>query len=116
MKASNAFKEVIQNKLNDIAKQDKLFAKTLEKKNKNIDDCITYILNQVKSSGCNGFEDDEIFNMAIHYYDEDNIKPGKPLDCKVVVNHTLKKEENKPKAKPKKEVKKTAEQISLSLF
>ena len=38
------------------------------KPTKNIDNCITYILNQVKKSGCCGFSDDEIFGMALHYY------------------------------------------------
>ncbi|MBP9481471.1 MAG: hypothetical protein KBF15_08460, partial [Parabacteroides sp.] len=38
------------------------------KPEKNIDDCVTYILNEVKKSGCNGFADDEIYSMAVHYY------------------------------------------------
>jgi hypothetical protein len=25
--------------------------------------------------------------MALHYYDEENINPGKPINCNVVVNH-----------------------------
>ena len=54
------------------------------------DDCITFILNYVKQSGCNGFADDEIYSLAMHYYDEDDIDIGKPLtNCKVVVNHTI---------------------------
>ena len=89
MKSSPQFKEVIQNHLNELAKQDSLFAKTLAKANKNIDDCITYIFNQVKSSGCNGFADEEIYQMATHYYDEDDIKIGKPINGKVVVNHQV---------------------------
>lgn len=91
MKATNSFKTVIKNHLNTIASDDSLFAKTLSKKSKNIDDCITYILNKVKASGCNGFADEEIFNMAIHYYDEDDIKVGKPISAKVVVNHSSEK-------------------------
>jgi hypothetical protein len=30
-----------------------------------------------RKSSCNGFADDEIFRMAIHYYDEDTIEVGK---------------------------------------
>jgi hypothetical protein len=89
MKTTTAFKETIEQHLQEVASKDELFAKTLKKENKNIHDCITYILNQVKSSGCNGFADSEIFNMAIHYYDEDDLKPGKKIDAKVVVNHTV---------------------------
>ena len=31
------------------------------------------MLHQGKKSGCCGFSDDEIFGMALHYYQEDNI-------------------------------------------
>lgn len=89
MKASPHFKTAIQNHLNGLAANDELFAETLKKPNKNIDDCITYIFNQVKASGCNGFADDEIYQMATHYYDEDDIKIGKPISGKVVVNHQV---------------------------
>jgi hypothetical protein len=87
MKTSETFKNVIQKHLQEIAKTDELFAKTLQKPNKNIDDCTTYILNEVQKSGMNGFADEEIFNMAIHYYDEDEIEVGKTISAKVIVNH-----------------------------
>ena len=37
---------------------------------KNMDECVTHILNYVQKSGCNGFTDGEIFGQAIHYYEE----------------------------------------------
>lgn len=89
MKPSSTFKETIEAYLNDKASNDELFAKVYYNDKKNIDDCCTYILNQVKKSGCNGFADDEIYSMAIHYYDEENIEVGKPVNAKVVVNHTV---------------------------
>ena len=88
MKGSNYFKNVIQDYLNSQAEKDELFAKSLTKENKNIDDCINYILNQVQASGCNGFADEEVFQMAMHYYDEDDLKIGKPINARVVVNHS----------------------------
>lgn len=96
MKSSDGFKKVISQHLEDLAKSDQLFVETLKKSNKSLDGCITYILNQVQKSGCNGFADAEIFGMAVHYYDEDDIKPGKPVNCKVVVNHTVKLPELSP--------------------
>lgn len=89
MKSTKAFKEVIKQHLDQRAASDELFAVTYAKENKNLDDCITYILNRVKSSGSNGFADSEIFGMAIHYYDEDDIKVGSRIDAKVVVNHAI---------------------------
>lgn len=87
MKGTEQFKKVIKSYLWQRAGQDPLFAPNLAKPNKSIDDCVTYILNEVQKSGCNGFSDDEIFGMAIHYYDEDHIEIGAPINGKVVVNH-----------------------------
>lgn len=89
MKPSDDFKKAIDKHLKQRAEQDPLFAVTLKKENKNIDDCVTYILNQVQKSGCNGFTDDEIYGMAAHYYDEDDVKPGNKISMKVVVNHQV---------------------------
>lgn len=89
MKATDTFKNTIQTYLNQVAEADPLFAETLKKPAKNIDDCITYILNQVKASGVNGFADEEIYQMAVHYYDEDDIKPGSKIKCQVIVNHQV---------------------------
>jgi len=50
------------------ARTDELFAVSYAKENKNLDDCITFILNQVKASGCCGMTDDEVWSLAIHYY------------------------------------------------
>ncbi len=90
MKSTDRFKTVIEDHLKFRAFTDPLFAKTLKKKGKNIDDCIKYVLNTVQESKCNGFEDDEIFNMAVHYYDEDDIELGKTSSMNVVVNHQVK--------------------------
>jgi len=89
MKATDNFKHTIQEYLDVRAKTDELFAKAYAKPNKSIDECITYILNEVQRSGCNGFDDDEIYGMAVHYYDEDNLDAGKKINCKVVVNHVV---------------------------
>mgnify|MGYP001070633303 FL=1 len=87
MKGTELFKAAIQNYLEYRAMTDDLFAPRYANPAKNIDDCITYILNEVQKSGMNGFEDDEIYSMAMHYYDEDDIEIGKPISCKVMVNH-----------------------------
>lgn len=90
MKSTENFKRVIQQHLNSAAELNPLFAERLKNPKKNIDDCINYILNQVQKSGCQGFEDTEIFGMAMHYYDEDEIQPGKKISGKVIVNHEVK--------------------------
>lgn len=90
MKATTHFKNAIQNYLEQRAQTDALFEWAYTtKENKSIDDCCIYILNQVKESSCNGFADDEIFGMAVHYWDEDNIDIGKPISCQIAVNHIV---------------------------
>lgn len=94
------FKLTIQNYLDARAREDELFAPRYANPKKNIDDCCTFIINQVRQSGCNGFADEEIYSMALHYYDEEDIDIGKPVSCKVVVNHTVElTEEEKAEAR-----------------
>lgn len=88
MKGTEHFEKVIHDHLSGIASQDINFKKKFNDPSKNIKDCITYILHTVQKSGCNGFSDEEIFGMAIHYYDEEKIEIGHPINAKVVVNHT----------------------------
>ena len=111
MKGSGDFKTAINNHLQERAAGDALFAETLKKPNKSLDECITYILNTVQKSGCNGFDDAEIFNMAAHYYDEDDIKPGTAAsNARVVINHHVAKSSTGTgSASPKKEAKKKPE-------
>ncbi|MBD8983673.1 MAG: PcfK-like protein [Bacteroides cellulosilyticus] len=100
MKGTEHFKRTIQAFLEQRAAEDELFAVSYRNPAKNIDDCITYILNYVQKSGCNGFSDDEIFGQVLHFYDEADIEVGKPIDCNVVVNHTVElTEEEKAEAR-----------------
>lgn len=100
MKGTEQFTRTIAEYLNQRAMTDPLFAPNLAKPNKNIEECVTYILNEVQKSGCNGFDDDEIYSMAVHYYDEDNIEVGKLINCQVAVNHVVElTEEEKAEAR-----------------
>ncbi|EEK15947.1 hypothetical protein PORUE0001_0214 [Porphyromonas uenonis 60-3] len=102
MKGTEHFTRTIAEYLNQRAITDPLFAPNLQKPNKSIEECITYILNEVQRSGCNGFADDEIYSMAVHYYDEDNIEVGNPISCRVAVNHVVELTE-KEKAEARQE-------------
>lgn len=99
MEVSNQFKAVIKAYLDDRASNDELFAATYAKPNKSLDECCNYILQEVHKSGQNGFADEEIYGMAVHYYDEDDIKDVKPINARVVVNHHV----DAPKPQPKKQ-------------
>ena len=100
-RGTRAFNDTIKAYLEKRADNDALFAIRFANPSKSVEDCVTYIINQVQKSGCNGFADDEIFGMAVHYWEENEIEVGKPLtNCQVVVNHTVElTEEEKEQAR-----------------
>ena len=77
MKGTEQFIRTIAEYPNGHAMTDPLFAPNLQKPHKNIEECILYILSEVQRSGCNGFADEEIYSMAVHYYDEDDVEEDK---------------------------------------
>ncbi len=99
-KGTKAFNETIKTYLEERAENDALFAVKYANPSKSIEDCVTYILNSVRRSGCCGFTNDEIFGLAVHYYEENEIEVGKPVNCQVVVNHIVElTEEEKAQAR-----------------
>lgn len=112
MSTKNSWKSAIKNYLDDRAKTDELFAKSYAKENKNFEQCCDYIMGEAKKRGnavC--MTSEEVFSLAVHYYDEDNIKVGKsPAGAKVA---TAAKPTNKPAAKLAEELEKRMEQMKL---
>lgn len=100
MKATEHFKQTIKAYLDERAQNDELFAVSYAKENKNMDDCVTFILNQVKRSKCMGLTDEEVYSLAVHFFDEDDIEIGNPIACNVIVNHSVElTEEEKAQAR-----------------
>lgn len=97
MKGSEEFKRVIENFITKKAETDPFFTPKFQNENKSIDGCVNYILHTVKKSNENGFADEEIFGMAIHYYDEKDIKDPGSIGGRVVVNHKTTTVTKKPK-------------------
>ncbi len=100
MKATEHFRQTIKAYLDERAQNDELFAVSYAKENKNMDDCVTFILNQVKRSKCMGLTDEEVYSLAVHFFDEDDVEIGNSIACNVIVNHTVElTEEEKAKAR-----------------
>lgn len=103
MKATDRFRETVKAYLDELAEKDEYFALSYEQPNKSLDECIDYILTTVQKSGAAGFADEEIYGMAVHYYQEDN--PGeirKHNGGNIIVNHAVElTEEEKAEAKQK---------------
>ncbi len=100
MKGTESFKQTIHSYLERRASEDELFAEKYHAVNRSIDDIVTYILNQVQKSECHGFDDDEIYSLAIHAAEEKDLEVGKPMECDVRVNHIVElTEEEKQEAR-----------------
>lgn len=125
--ANAGFENAIKNYLDKRAESDRLFAESYRKENKSIQECCNYILSEVKkiaSKGMAALTDDEVFGMAVHYYDEDDVKAEKNIHANVVITGEYAPKEpvsdvkEKPKkvAKPKVTKKDPFEDRQLSLF
>ena len=89
------FKQTISAYLKQRASRDKQFARKLKDPNKNIDDCCTYIINQVRKQGTAvALCDEEVYGMAVHYYDESDIQVGQETTCRIV--HTELTDDTEP--------------------
>jgi len=71
------FEEIIKAHLDEKAASDERFADVYSRTNKNISDCCKYIVHEAKKSakGSSAYvmTDDEVFGLAAHYYQEDDI-------------------------------------------
>lgn len=68
--------QIIKDHLDERAKADPQFAASYAKKDKSIDACFAFIIKEARkraSSNVCCMTDDEVFGLAIHYYDEDDI-------------------------------------------
>ena len=71
-------KEVIKAHLDAMAQKDACFAERYANHDKNIDECMDYILSEARKRGRTVYmSDQEVFGMAAHYYEEDGIKVSK---------------------------------------
>lgn len=81
------FQESIKSYLDERAKSDETFAASYAKPKKIIEGCCKYIIAEVKKTGRHGFADEEIYGMAVHYYDEYDIKEVEAdTNVSVVIN------------------------------
>jgi len=89
MKASNRMREHIKEYLDALASKDEYFALSYENPDKNIDECCDFICTEVQKMGVMGLDDDDVFGLAVHYYQEADpgkITKGLAERTKVVVN------------------------------
>ncbi|MDR6845645.1 Cas9 inhibitor AcrIIA9 family protein [Flavobacterium granuli] len=123
MKASDPFKSILENYLQETALSDTAFASSLSKVSKNIDNCLNYIFNEVKKTGLCAFADSEIYALAVKYYTDDSISSPAPMNFKAVIKQSEKADLFTPVATTQSIVHETAvkqtikpAQTTLTLF
>lgn len=84
---TDMFQKQIKQYLDKRAEEDALFAASYNKKHKSIEDCVAYIIGEVQKAGKSAWADEEIYGMAVHYYDEDNLQ-AKPYKGNVQIVST----------------------------
>ena len=114
LKANNKYEEILLKYIEDNASEE-LVAKINGSK-KTLKSCFAFIQQSVKSravNGCAMVEDKEVFGLAMHYFEEDNIKAPE-----VKVEAPAKKVEPKKPELKKPEPKKADTGLSgqMSLF
>lgn len=112
MESSDLFIKTVKNHLDKLAKSDALFAEKYASTEKNINDCCTFIMNEMKSSKRTCVADDEVYGLAVHYYEEKDVKVGSPVKCRVIVPKSG-SESPLPIKRPAKRVEEPAAQLSF---
>lgn len=106
------FNDIIADYLKQRAEEDTLFAPKFANPNKSIDECCRYILGEARKRGTSVvMSDAEVFGMAVHYYDEENIKIEKVSSgCSISSNQKVELTEEDKNAAREAAIKRLAEE------
>lgn len=67
---SSPFASAIKTYLDRRATEDKMFAESYANPKKSITECCDFIVSEVKRQNRTAMTDDEVYGLAVHYYDE----------------------------------------------
>lgn len=121
--------EYLETKLGEMANQDPNFRERYEDKKKSMTNCLCYVTQQARKQaikGCAAISDEDVLQMAVHYYQEKDVNPTKDTPkAKIVATHKTDEapKDDKPKTavlipkpQPKKKAKKVDNSLQLDLF
>lgn len=121
--------EYLEAKLGEMASQDPNFRERYKDGQKSMNECVRYITQQARKqavNGCAAISDDDVLQMAVHYYQEKDVNPTKE-EIKAEIKTSKPKQEKPkqeekprpvliPKPQPKKKTKKVDNTLQLGLF
>lgn len=114
--------EYLETKLGEMASQDPNFRERYEDKKKSMTNCLCYVTQQARKQaikGCAAISDEDVLQMAVHYYQEKDVNPTKDTpQAKIVAAPKEDKPQPVliPKPQPKKKAKKVDNSLQLDLF
>ena len=97
--ASNAYEQVVLDYIESLDAPELI--EKINAGDKGLSDCMSYVKSQAKSKAVNGcaiLTDQEVFGMAVHYFEEDSIKKGATPSVKAELKQIKKPKTEKPKA------------------
>ncbi|EOZ2853500.1 PcfK-like family protein [Listeria monocytogenes] len=86
---SNPFYDAIKEYLDTYAKSNPQFAEKYSNPKKSIEKCCEFIVSEVQKMNVKGLDDGEVYYLARHYYEEENLDFKEGISCKVVVNKAV---------------------------
>lgn len=113
-KASPEFCAVIKRALDLRAEQDSVFKEKLQNKGKSIEECCEFIASQVHKSGYTMLSEEEVYGIAAHYYDEEELEKWEKAPSGSVVVPNYKELEAEISEARKAELKQIAEEQYIS--
>lgn len=92
MESVDIFKKALKQYLDGRAQSDALFAQVYAKDGKTLEECANFVIGEIKKRASGGqyvATDAEVFGLAVHYYDEDDVKAGNAGSVQIVSHYKL---------------------------
>lgn len=95
MKSNNAAIAAMQQMLQERCIAEPTFAIKMASTNKTFEGAVNYLCSQIQKSGLCMVDQETVLNILTHFYDEDSIEEGAPINCNIVVSKPELTEEDK---------------------
>lgn len=95
MKSNNAAIAAMQQLLQERCLAEPAFAIKMANPSKSMEGAVNYLCNEIKKSGLCVVEESMVLGILSHYFDEENVDEGAPVNCNIVVSKPELTEEDK---------------------
>ena len=86
MKSNDSALEVMQQMLQERCIAEPSFAIKMANPSKSMEGAVNYLCSQIQKSGLCVVDDQEVMNILVHYFDENEIENCGKVNCNIVVS------------------------------